>query len=174
MGADKNAEPVAVYDSLDYQDIPAPAYTRLTPQLVQTQIIDEIARRFRWNLDPAYFAEDMRKPQLLRELATRIAFQLDQREYDFASSSEDLTQSESAEGAAKSKKVKKSKASAASTRSTTFEPSDILTLLPVVKSTAPSVSFGVLRLTKLPLLTRFSSTARPLLPKKSSRVAALP
>lgn len=127
LGADKNAEPVAVYDSLDFQDAAAPAFTRLTPQSVQDLIIDEIAKRFRWNLDPTYFAEDMRKPQLLRELATRIAFQLDQREYDFSSSSEDSASSETVDGASKSKKVKKTKASAGSARSTTFEPADILT-----------------------------------------------
>ena len=141
LGAEKNPEPAAVYDSLDFQDGAAPAYTRLTAQSVKTQIIDEIAKRFRWNLEESYFTEEMRKPQLLRELATRIAFQLDQREYDFAGSDEDLSGSQVVDGASKSKKAaKKSKTSAASARVTTFEPTDILTLLPVVKSAAPSVS----------------------------------
>jgi protein TIF31 len=141
LGAEKNSAPEAVYDALDFQDGPAPAYTRLTPQSVQTQIVDEIAKRFRWHLEASYFTEDMRKAQLLRELATRIAFQLDQREYDFAGS-EDLVGSQTTDDASKSKKVKKTKTSTNSARTTTFEPTDILTMLPVVKSTAPSAGIA--------------------------------
>jgi protein TIF31 len=156
LGSDKNSSPVAEYESLDFQDVAAPAYTQLTPESVRSEIINEVAQRFRWNLDPSYFTETMRKPQLLKELATRIAFQLSQREYEYTGSNEDAS---AVDADSKAKKGKKGKNATNTFRATTFEPSDILVLLPVVKSAAPSVSISVSKLT-CSLLTRSSAGRR--------------
>lgn len=143
LGAEKNANPTAVFEAYDFLDMPAPAYTKLTPESLRQQIMEEVQARFRWKLDESFLTTGLKKQQLLRELATRTAFQLEQREYSFnASAVEDVTASEAQEsGTGKAKKSKKGKAEAAADlRLNTFEPSDIVTLLPIIKSCAPSVS----------------------------------
>lgn len=168
LGSDKNANPVAEYEALDFQDASAPAYTQLTPESLRSEIVAEIATRFRWTLDETYFDQDMRKPQLLKELASRIAFQLDQRAYQFVGTDEESAV-EDQDATTKSKKAKKASKTATTVRKTTFEPCDILTLLPVVKSTAPSVSFVCFVCgDKTIILTHMVNThCRLLLPKKS-------
>ena len=91
--------------------------------------------------------DGLKKPQLLRELATRIAFQLQQRTYHFETlEREDVsaTNSEEDKENVAPKQARKTKATKvldeAATRANTFEPSDILALLPVIKSCAPTVS----------------------------------
>lgn len=123
--ASMDASPV--YDSLGLGE-KTPAYTKFTTESVRKQVIAEVEARFRWRLDEATLDGIPRLP-LLRELATRIGFQLKQRAYFQvpASADEDI-------------KVSKKKAASASTRTSFFEPSDIVTLLPVIKSCAPAVS----------------------------------
>jgi protein TIF31 len=143
LGADKNANPKAIFESYDFLDLAPPAYTKLTPASLREQIVAEVESRFRWKLDAAYLTEGLKKRQLLRELANRTAFQLDQREYSFSSESE-----EASSGAtdAKNKKAKKGKTDTDAARTNTFEPSDIVTLLPIIKGCAPSVSIAPSRL----------------------------
>lgn len=141
LGTELNASPKAVYEPLDVGSDVEPEYVSLTPETLRKQIVSEIETRFRWKLDEAYLATGIRKPQLLRELASRFAFQIAQRDYAFDSNSEAATVSSDNEKPVASKdKKKKSKTAAPSKRTTTFEPCDILTLLPVVMSTAPSVA----------------------------------
>jgi protein TIF31 len=142
FGADKNANPTAIFEAYDFLDMPAPAYTKLTPESLRKQIQEQVQTRFRWQLDESFLTTGLKKQQLLRELATRTAFQLEQREYSFtATAVEDVTAPEQESGSGKTKKGKKSKTEAtADLRLNTFEPSDIVTLLPVIKSCAPSVS----------------------------------
>ena len=144
LGVEKNANPKAHFESYDFLDIAPPAYTKLTPATLREKIIAEVEARFRWKLEPTYFTEGLKKRQLLRELANRTAFQLEQREYAFSSETPDtVTASEASDAAgARSKKSKKSKheAAAEAARAHTFEPSDIVTLLPIIKGCAPSVS----------------------------------
>ncbi|ORX37442.1 translational initiation-related protein [Kockovaella imperatae] len=150
LGAALNPSPQAIYTPLNLDgESSAPAYTQLTPESLRSAIVEQIQSRFRWTLAESYFDQEIRKPQLVRELASRIGFQLLQRAYTF-----DATSREQANGhveesnghagsspTAPSKKDKKSKSketgSASKARQTTFEPSDILTLLPIIKSTAP-------------------------------------
>jgi protein TIF31 len=144
LGAEKNANPKAHFESYDFLDVAPPAYTKLTPTTLHEKIIAEVEARFRWKLEANYFTEGMKKRQLLRELANRTAFQLEQREYAFSSETQETsTTSEAAETTSgKNKKAKKSKSEAVAeaARNHTFEPSDIVTLLPIIKGCAPSVS----------------------------------
>lgn len=151
LGTSVSAEPKAVYNSFGLSERSDPAYTRLTPESLRKQIVEEVEVRYRWRLDDSFIQSGLRKKQLLREFASRFAFQLMQRDYAFeASSGEKLevavseddkdAKSNGKEGK-KDKKDKKAK-TITSTRSTTFEPSDILTMIPVVRSTAPSVSLS--------------------------------
>lgn len=137
LGADKNVNPKAIFESYDFLDVAPPAYTKLTPASLREQIVAEVESRFRWKLDASYFTDSLKKRQLLRELANRTAFQLDQREYSFSSESEDTSVATDS----KNKKAKKAKTDVAdAARINTFEPSDIVTLLPIIKGCAPSVS----------------------------------
>ncbi|KAJ9099776.1 hypothetical protein QFC21_003774 [Naganishia friedmannii] len=144
FGAEKNANPTAIFEAYDFLDMPVPAYTKLTPEALRQQIIEQVQARFRWKLDESFLTTGMKKQQLLRELATRTAFQLEQREYSFSAAAvEEVTASEQETASGKAKKSKKSKADVAvDLRLNTFEPSDIVTLLPVIKSCAPSASIA--------------------------------
>lgn len=148
LGTGLNASPKAVYERADVGPTAEPAFVSLTPESLRKEIIAEIEVRFRWNLDEAFLVSGLRRPQLLRELASRFAFQVVQRDYAFEASAEasstdsDKENRQAAAAAPKDKKSKKStkSASAPAKRTTTFEAADILTLLPIVHSTAPSVS----------------------------------
>jgi protein TIF31 len=146
LGTGVNAAPKAVYENYDIGSTAEPAYVSLTPESLAKEIIAEAEVRFRWKLDETFIASGIRRPQLLRELAQRFAFQIVQRDYAFeaaaaevASDSDKEKAAAAAAAALKDKKAKKGKTVAPAKRTTTFEPSDILTLIPVVRSTAPAV-----------------------------------
>ena len=69
----------------------------------------------------------------------RFAFQLLQRDYNFDRTVENDSDDDKENRQPKDKAQRKKKATPVS-RVTTFEPSDVLTLVPVVRSTAPTVS----------------------------------
>lgn len=144
IGTGFNASPKATFERSDVGTSTVPEYVSLTPEILRKEIIEQAELRFRWKLDDPFIASGLRRPQLLRELAQRFAFQVVQRDYVFDGSSEASSESDKENRAApppKDKKSKKGKASAApAKRSSTFEPADILTLVPIVRSTAPSVS----------------------------------
>ncbi|KAJ9118180.1 hypothetical protein QFC22_004084 [Naganishia vaughanmartiniae] len=144
FGAEKNANPTAIFEAYDFLDMPTPAYTKLTPESLRQQIIEQVQARFRWKLDEAFLTTGLKKQQLLRELASRTAFQLEQREYSFSAGAvEEVAASDHETASGKAKKNKKGKTeTAADLRLNTFEPSDIVTLLPVIKSCAPSASIA--------------------------------
>ncbi|WWD17613.1 hypothetical protein CI109_102054 [Kwoniella shandongensis] len=142
LGTSVNSSPSATFQPIgvsDHED--EPAYVKLTPESLRRQIIEEVQQRFRWTLDEEYLTQGLRKKQLLRELAVRIGLQLAQREYIFDREQADATPVNGDEEKTSNGKDKKKKAkTVAPKRNTTFEPEDILTLVPVVKSTAPSVT----------------------------------
>ncbi|KLT45006.1 hypothetical protein CC85DRAFT_255915 [Cutaneotrichosporon oleaginosum] len=138
LGTDYNASPKAVYEQFEVGPSAEPAYVSLTPESLRKQIVSEVETRFRWKLDEASLTSGLRKPQLLRELASRFAFQIAQRDYAFDASSEAAAVNGDSDKAVSKKK--KGKSAGPSKRVTTFEPADVLTLLPVVMSTAPSVA----------------------------------
>lgn len=97
-----------------------PEYVRLTPISVREEVVQNARERFRWSLSSADWSS-LRKPQLLRELATRFGFQLAQKNYVL-------------DGAVNPPTAEKS-----TNAETIFAPTDILAIVPIVKSTAPSV-----------------------------------
>ncbi|WVQ82466.1 hypothetical protein IAT38_004595 [Cryptococcus sp. DSM 104549] len=138
LGSELNANPTAVYHPVGISaHEPEPAYVALTPASLRQQIIAEVQSRFRWTLSEDFLVDGLRKQQLLREVAMRFGIQLVQREYAFT---QEEVQSEEEGKAEKSKDKKKKVKGTATKRSTTFEPEDVLTLVPIIKSTAPSVA----------------------------------
>jgi protein TIF31 len=179
LGSQRNANPAAVYEPLDFAKTADPLYVKLTPQSLRAEIAREVQRRFRWKLDEESLMTGLKRPQLLRELATRIAFQLQQRTYYYeAMEREDAsaTNSEEDKENVAPKQAKKTKAAKVidegSTRANTFEPCDIVALLPVIKSCAPTVRFSPLG-TALNLADP-SSCSRPLSPRSCSKPVTTP
>jgi protein TIF31 len=143
LGTAYNSSPKAAYTSFDLGGESAePDYVKITPESVRKSILQEIRSRYRWSLSEEYFEKDLKKRQLLRELAMRVGFQLVQRDYAFDKtqpqpepSSEDDKENKAPVNGKKEKKAKKP---VVAQKIHTFEPSDILTLVPIVRSTASS------------------------------------
>ena len=145
LGTAVNSAPHAVYDAFDLSGGSAePAYVKLTPESVRQSIVDEIKCRFRWKLTDLVFETYLKKRQLLRALAMRTGFQLVQRKYAFDKSEKTSSSEDDKENKAPSPKDKNEKKTKKQTpsrgRDSTFEPADILTLIPIVRTTAPGVS----------------------------------
>ncbi|WVF70930.1 hypothetical protein IAT40_005725 [Kwoniella sp. CBS 6097] len=149
LGTEFNSSPSAIYNPIGVSDREAePAYTKLTPESLKKQIVEIVQARYRWSLDEEYLTSGLRKKQLLRELAMRVGFQLAQREFVFSKAEEaanaqsDEEKEKENNKSGKDKKAKKTNRAnaAALKRTSTFEPEDVLTLVPIVKSTAPSVT----------------------------------
>lgn len=158
--ADYTASPFANTDS------PTPAWTVLTPEALNKDLESQIRKRYRYQLPKSYLENELRKPQLLRDVCQRCGIQLKLRHYSFErlvmsnghasedSTDEKPTESNEASAAAaagtsqgtssKKKNKKKAKGGVATSgsegrqqRATTFEPSDVLNLLPVIKDSTP-------------------------------------
>nr|XP_019049560.1 protein TIF31 [Kwoniella bestiolae CBS 10118]OCF28490.1 protein TIF31 [Kwoniella bestiolae CBS 10118] len=141
LGSSYNSSPSATFNPIGISEREEqPEYTKLTPESLRKSIIDEIKLRFRFTLDETHFDESLKKRQLLRELAVRFGIQLAQRDYIFDQDQEtSATDDEKEAKSSKDKKNKKSKVPVQK-RVHTFEAEDVLTLVPVVKSTAPTVT----------------------------------
>lgn len=131
-----NPSPKAVYKPLDFAQSPEPLYVSITPESLRKQVVSEVQTRYRYELDEEYLVSGLRKRQLLREIASRFAFQLQQRDYQFEKS--DATSEDETSRKDKDKK----KAPKSAPRESTFELADILTMIPVLKSTAPAVTIA--------------------------------
>ncbi|KAF9193452.1 Intracellular distribution of mitochondria [Haplosporangium sp. Z 767] len=150
LGHELNAKPVATLVQDGY------AYAAITPESLRDSIQAEVLLRYRFQL-PEDFVKNIAKEKkvpLLRDVCLRAGIQIEARDYIFspliAESSEAAVNitTESATPAASSKKGTNSKqdkldkhhhdkqsrkAAKSRKRSTTFEPNDVLTLLPLVK-----------------------------------------
>lgn len=134
VGTAVEANPKPVVDTLAFAaDVPA-EWTTLSPASLQARIIADIQARFRYTLSAAYFTDEIKKTQLLRELASRFAFQLASCDYQFEAAA---AEGETSEDAIKRRKALK-KAGLAQ-RSTTFAPEDVVAFIPAVKDAEPSV-----------------------------------
>ncbi|MCO5600307.1 hypothetical protein L7F22_054417 [Adiantum nelumboides] len=160
LGSSVEPTPSAEYAPSPFAgaDEVAPAWTKLTPEALKKDIESQIRRRYRYQLPRLYLETELRKPQLLRDVCQRCGIQLKLREYSFervtlanGHASEDSQEEKPAEGAtasaggsntASSKKKRKGKGSGVASaesrqRTTSFEPSDVLNLLPVIKDSTP-------------------------------------
>ncbi|KAF9577096.1 Intracellular distribution of mitochondria [Lunasporangiospora selenospora] len=149
LGHELNPNPVATLSKDNH------AYVSLTPEKLHKSIHDEVLLRYRFQL-PNGFIETMAKEKkvpLLREVCLRSGIQIEARDYLFAASAES-TDAPTAEavsptgkkGAKQDKTEKQDKQSRKVTKSkkraTTFEPKDILTLLPLVKQASIKSSYA--------------------------------
>ncbi|KAF9426690.1 Intracellular distribution of mitochondria [Podila epigama] len=140
LGHEYNSKPVATLAQ------EGDSYSAFTPESLREQIQAEVLLRYRFQL-PDGFIKDLpkeKKVPLLREVCIRSGIQIEAREYNFTAKTDaaDATQETPAvvtpsTGKKGSKNDKAArKAVKAKKRVSTFETSDILTLLPLVKQAA--------------------------------------
>ncbi|TIC03815.1 hypothetical protein E3Q16_03002 [Wallemia mellicola] len=147
LGSSINADPKAESPKDDFgEDILTGdvEWFNLTPSSLRQKIQEEVAIRFRYSLEDQDF-ENLRKSQMLRELALRVGFQLELRDYRFDDVVANTVEEVTLDNNASKKALKKAKAAAQAQnralsgldRSTTFAPSDVLEIVPLVKDSAP-------------------------------------
>jgi protein TIF31 len=158
LGADVSAKPVAEIDA-DLKAMYPEAdfsFEQLTPESLKTEILAQIALRYRYDLGQSW-VESGKQLQLLREVALKLGLQLEGKEYAFT---KEAAQAATTNGAAaekpatngetqktsSSKKKKGKNASPARTESPapapawpvqTFHADDILNIFPIVKEASP-------------------------------------
>jgi protein TIF31 len=147
VGADFEASPKPVHTPSPFISDSPSSWTELTPESLRAQIESEVASRYRYVLPAEYLVKGLKKKQIVRELALRFGFQLASREYQFEAPSSSSTSPEETPAAptvngSSEKKVaggKKAKTAGRQGRSTTFQPEDVLALVPMIKDAEPSV-----------------------------------
>ncbi|CBQ73413.1 related to CLU1-translation initiation factor eIF3 [Sporisorium reilianum SRZ2] len=169
IGDKVNAAPEARPTCSPLSDATEAEWTKLTPESLKDQIKAEIRKRFRFELPASFFDQELRRAQLLREVALRTGIQLKLQDYildgkladaDGSVSDDSHGESQPNGHSAVSKKSKGKKkggneqqngakrangagAAAAdkkpvkAVRVTSFEPEDVLNLVPVVKDSTP-------------------------------------
>lgn len=135
VGLAVEANPKPVVEASAFTSDSPSNWTELTPASLQAKIIADVQARFRYTLAASYFTEELKKVQIVRELASRFAFQLASRDYQFEVAP---VEGESAEEAAKRRKA--AKKSGSQLRTTTFIPEDVVAFVPAVKDAEPHVS----------------------------------
>ncbi|KJZ76001.1 Protein TIF31-like protein [Hirsutella minnesotensis 3608] len=147
--ADVDASLRALYPDVDL------SFEQVTPEGLQATIAREVFARFRFALDAEAFTS-LRSIQLLREVCLRMGLQIQAKDYDFEvaehSSAPKVVENGQASingnlnGEAKKKKKKArdgSPASAApSTAKHTFNPDDIVDMVPLIKQSSPRSSLA--------------------------------
>ncbi|WPK25816.1 hypothetical protein PUMCH_003147 [Australozyma saopauloensis] len=142
LGADVNAAP-EVSVSSDLKPLftnKETQFTQLTTQKVKELVEHEVKIRFRYELSESWL-EDLRKPQILREIALKFGIQWKSQEYFFEKEAfEEAHASVTKPQEEPSIKGKKKKVQAQTpaivVRTTTFVPEDIVSFVPVVKDSS--------------------------------------
>ncbi|SNX87269.1 probable Clustered mitochondria protein homolog [Melanopsichium pennsylvanicum] len=169
VGDKFNANPEARPISSPLLDNTEAEWTKLTPESLKAKLTAEIRQRFRFELPASFFDQELRRAQLLREVALRTGIQLKLQDYVFEAKivDVDVAVSEKSEAqanghvkengtAGKKSKNKKNKGSNEQNGgkkangagvadkntvkvvgSTSFEPEDVLNLVPIVKDSTP-------------------------------------
>ncbi|KAK5815961.1 clustered mitochondria-domain-containing protein [Linnemannia elongata] len=155
LGHELNANPIATLAQDGY------AYALFTPESLRDAIQSEVLLRYRFEL-PENFVKNIAKEKkvpLLRDVCLRAGIQVEARDYIFSPLSESTTPeptvtataepvAASGKKAAKQDKADKNhdkqsrKIAKSKKRATTFEPSDILTLLPLVKQASTRSTYA--------------------------------
>ena len=166
VGDKVNAHPKARPSVTPLSDVADAAWTKLTPETLREELKAEIRKRFRFELPASFFEQELRRAQLLREVALRTGIQLQLQEYVLEGKLADAdgvvsdgchgesqtngntTNKKNSKGKKKGGNeqqngVKKSNVGAAAAkptkaaRATSFEPEDVLNLVPMVKDSTP-------------------------------------
>ncbi|EPQ31012.1 uncharacterized protein PFL1_01201 [Pseudozyma flocculosa PF-1] len=82
VGAAREPSPKPDYRRSPFADAEDPAWTELTPESLASQIRAQVRQRFRYELPQSFLATELRKKQLLREVALRCGIQLKLQDYD--------------------------------------------------------------------------------------------
>ncbi|KAF9998518.1 Intracellular distribution of mitochondria [Entomortierella chlamydospora] len=156
LGHELNASPVATLAQDGH------AYTKFTPETLRDNIQSEVLLRYRFQL-PENFVKNIpkeKKVPLLRDVCLRAGIQIEARDYIFfpvvettadaastAGNNTTTTTTSSKKGSKQSKNEKHHDKQArtiakSKKRATTFEPSDILTILPLVKQASARSSYA--------------------------------
>ncbi|CDS01800.1 related to CLU1-translation initiation factor eIF3 [Sporisorium scitamineum] len=167
IGDKVNAAPEARPTLSPLSDATHAEWTKLTPESLKEQLTAEIRKRFRFELPASFFDQELRRAQLLREVALRTGIQLKLQDYvlegkladaDGSISDDSHVESQPNGHSAASKKgkgkkkgdneqqngTKKANGAAAAdkkpvkkVRTTSFEPEDVHNLVPMVKDSTP-------------------------------------
>ncbi|KAJ1026905.1 hypothetical protein NDA16_002199 [Ustilago loliicola] len=81
VGDKINASPEAEPVSSPLSDNTDAEWTKLTPESLKEQVTAEIRKRFRFELPASFFDQELRRAQLLREVALRTGIQLKLQDY---------------------------------------------------------------------------------------------
>ncbi|KAK3828540.1 MAG: clustered mitochondria-domain-containing protein [Benniella sp.] len=147
LGHELNASPIAALVQDGYP------YASFTPESLRENIRSEVLMRYRFKL-PEDFIKSIapqKKIPLLRDVCLRVGIQVEARDYSFFPSPEassDVTPADTvASSGKKSNKQNKSEKQPRAViktkkRSSTFEPSDILAILPLVKQATTRSSYA--------------------------------
>ncbi len=119
VGDKVDASPEARPTVSPLSDTTDAAWTKLTPESLKSQLTAEIRKRFRFELPASFFDQELRRAQLLREVALRTGIQLKLQDYvlegklaeaETGAASDDAAESQAngqANGASKKGKGKK-------------------------------------------------------------------
>ncbi|KAI5816826.1 clustered mitochondria-domain-containing protein [Pyronema omphalodes] len=151
LGATHNPTPAVAKDEALfklYHDADF-SFEQLTIESLRAQIVKEIQRRFRYDLEEDWAAK-IKNLQLLREVSLKVGLQLAIKDYDFSAPKADAVKVNGDAAPAPQtngtgKKGKKNKQSAQQSGSTspvpkgptnTFGPNDIMNIVPIVKDSS--------------------------------------
>lgn len=148
LGAEHNPNPKVVPDEglwKLYHDADF-SFEKLTVESLRASIEKEVSKRYRFELEKGWEAT-VKPLQMLRELALKLGLQLKIKNYEFTAKSQEATKvngDAAATNSGSEKKKGKKKSPAASVAdfsdskgsSTTFEPDDLLNVIPIVKDSA--------------------------------------
>lgn len=155
LGAGYNKAPKAHFDedlSSYYSDADW-SFTTIDPQILRAQIEEQVQLRYRFELEEKWFV-GLKYIQLLREICLKLGVQLTAKDYQFSTQAEVHTNGLApppngvlhAMNGASSKKKKKNGDHNLASQSTeslslkpnvTFDPDDIVNIIPVVKDACP-------------------------------------
>ena len=138
-----NPEPVYSVSPFAGENEPLPDWVELNPEKLRGMIESEVSIRYRYKLPASFLVQGIRINQLLREMCLRCGIQLRLKHYVLEAGEaaegnvpSDDSQGETATGG--NKKKKKGVANAKTDKQTTsFEPQDILNLVPTIKDSTP-------------------------------------
>ena len=165
LGGEFNAAPIAEVDEM-MRELYSEAdfsFEGVSVASLRAEIEEQVYLRFRYDLNSQWFS-DLKRVQILREICLKLGIQIESKEYHFAAPVANVEQNGSAmtngvttngvtNGHAPSGGKKKRKnggqssetsshASESSRVPTTFSPSDIMNIVPIIKDAAPRSSLA--------------------------------